>query len=184
MAREKKVQEAQPIVAEKTPVKKKSPKKKKVVEETKVTKAPSSGNEVIDEGTLMLEVWQEDASNSGTEKKNKFIELFGQERFAEIFGKDYLKEMEEPLDAPEEKSILTLDEILRNMPSDSERDDDDDCEAEKTVPNEILDKFDKDLEAKGLGDDYFQKKEEQLKEMELEHENHEFEIDKMLDEEN
>lgn len=55
---------------------------------------------------------------------------------------------------------------------------------EKSASDDILDKFDKDLEARGLGEDYFQKKEKRLKEMELEHEIHEFEIDKMLDEEN
>lgn len=37
------------------------------------------------------------------------------------------------------------------------------------VYGQLIDKFDKTLEEKGLGDDYFRKKEEQLKEMELEH---------------
>ena len=53
---------------------------------------------------------------------------------------------------------------------------------EECVSDEILDKFDKTLEEKDLGDDYFQKKEERLKEMELEHELHEFAIDEMLNE--
>ena len=56
-------------------------------------------------------------------------------------------------------------------------DDDEEC-----VSDEILDKFDKTLEEKGLGDDYFRKKEERLKEMDLEHELHEFAIDEMLNE--
>ena len=38
------------------------------------------------------------------------------------------------------------------------------------------------LEDIGLGDDYFRKKEERLKEMDLEHELHEFAIDEMLNE--
>ncbi|MGM9705905.1 MAG: hypothetical protein ACI3YB_07980 [Prevotella sp.] len=50
------------------------------------------------------------------------------------------------------------------------------------VYGQLIDKFDKTLEEKGLGDDYFRKKEEQLKEMELEHELHEFAIDEMLNE--
>lgn len=54
---------------------------------------------------------------------------------------------------------------------------------EEPVSDEILDKFDKTLEEKGLGDAYFQKLEKQLKEQELEHELHEFAIDEMLNEE-
>ena len=48
----------------------------------------------------------------------------------------------------------------------------------------VYDNFDKALKGKGLGEDYFRKKKERLKEMELEHELHEFAIDEMLDEEN
>lgn len=68
-----------------------------------------------------------------------------------------------------EDMLAVLDESIDN--------DDEEC-----VSDEILDKFDKALEEKGLGDDYFQKKEERLKEMELEHELHEFAIDEMLNE--
>ena len=68
-----------------------------------------------------------------------------------------------------EDMLSALDESIDN--------DDEEC-----VSDEILDKFDKTLEEKGLGDDYFQKKEERLKEMELEHELHEFAIDEMLNE--
>ena len=65
-----------------------------------------------------------------------------------------------------------------NRELDADFDDDD----EECVSDEILDKFDKTLEEKGLGDDYFRKKEERLKEMDLEHELHEFAIDEMLNE--
>ena len=68
-----------------------------------------------------------------------------------------------------EDMLSALDESIDN--------DDEEC-----VSDEILDKFDKTLEEKGLGDDYFRKKEERLKEMELEHELHEFAIDEMLNE--
>lgn len=54
---------------------------------------------------------------------------------------------------------------------------------EESLSDEILDNFDRTLEEKGLGENYFRKKEERLKERELEHELHEFEIDKMLSEE-
>lgn len=70
-----------------------------------------------------------------------------------------------------------LEDMLNSLIKSAERDD------EEPISDEILDKFDRDLEAKGLGDAYFQKKEEQLKEMELSHELHEFAIDEMLNEE-
>ena len=70
----------------------------------------------------------------------------------------------------------TIEDMLSAL-DESIDDDDEEC-----VSDEILDKFDKTLEEKGLGDDYFRKKEERLKEMKLEHELHEFAIDEMLNE--
>lgn len=217
MAQKKKFQEEQPMTAEVVEIKKKSPKKKKVVEETKVPEVLSSENEVIDEGTLMMEVWQElDGVGNRREKGDKFIELFGKERYEEIFGERYedevkriMKELAKRLDEVLEKDKLkfleeraqkggfSIEEYLVNL-SEVESiyyyDDNIDelvkqveqfiNNEEKSASDDILDKFDKDLEAKGLGEDYFLKKEKRLKEMELEHEIHEFEIDKMLDEEN
>ena len=80
----------------------------------------------------------------------------------------------------EDGSKLTGDYSIEDMMAvlDESIDNDD----EECVSDEILDKFDKALEEKGLGDDYFRKKEERLKEMELEHELHEFAIDEMLNE--
>lgn len=70
----------------------------------------------------------------------------------------------------------TIEDMLSALDESIDNDD------EERVSDEILDKFDKALEEKGLGDDYFRKKEERLKEMDLEHELHEFAIDVMLNE--
>lgn len=79
-------------------------------------------------------------------------------------------------DTSSQEQEYTMEDMLSAL-DESIDDDDEEC-----VSDEILDKFDKTLEEKGLGDDYFQKKEERLKEMELEHELHEFAIDEMLNE--
>ena len=79
-------------------------------------------------------------------------------------------------DSPQEQDY-TMEDMLSVLDESIESDD------EECVSDEVLDNFDKALEEKGLGENYFRKKEERLKEMELEHELHEFEIDKMLSEE-
>ena len=76
-------------------------------------------------------------------------------------------------DSPQEQDY-TMEDMLSVLDESIESDD------EECVSDEALDNFDKALEEKGLGENYFRKKEERLKEMELEHELHEFEIDKML----
>ena len=79
-------------------------------------------------------------------------------------------------DTSSQEQEYTIEDMLSALDESIDNDD------EECVSDEILDKFDKTLEEKGLGDDYFQKKEERLKEMELEHELHEFAIDEMLNE--
>ena len=79
-------------------------------------------------------------------------------------------------DTSSQEQKYTMEDMLAVLDESIDNDD------EECVSDEILDKFDKALEEKGLGDDYFQKKEERLKEMELEHELHEFAIDEMLNE--
>ena len=79
-------------------------------------------------------------------------------------------------DSPQEQDY-TMEDMLSVLDESIESDD------EECVSDEVLDNFDNALEEKGLGENYFRKKEERLKEMELEHELHEFEIDKMLSEE-
>lgn len=72
----------------------------------------------------------------------------------------------------------TVEEILARLGSSDESMDDGEPSSD-----DIFDQFDRDLEAKGLGDDYFRKLDDELKEMKLEREIHDFEIDKMLNEE-
>lgn len=76
-------------------------------------------------------------------------------------------------------SSLTIDEILARMDSSGNYVEDD-----EPISDGILDQFDRNLEAKGLGDDYFRKMDDELKEMKLEREIHDFEVDKILNEEN
>lgn len=75
-------------------------------------------------------------------------------------------------------SSLTIDEILARMDSSGNYVEDD-----EPISDGILDQFDRNLEAKGLGDDYFRKMDDELKEMKLEREIHDFEVDKILNEE-
>ena len=79
-------------------------------------------------------------------------------------------------DTSSQEQEYTIEDMLSALDESIDNDD------EECVSDEILDKFDKTLEEKGLGDDYFQKKEERLKEMELKHELHEFDIDEMPNE--
>ena len=79
-------------------------------------------------------------------------------------------------DSPQEQDY-TIEDMLSVLDESVESDD------EECVSDEILDNFDKALEEKVFGEIYFRNKEKRLKEMELEHELHEFEIDKMLSEE-
>lgn len=75
-------------------------------------------------------------------------------------------------------SSLTIDEILARMDSSGNYVEDD-----EPISDGILDQFDRNLEAKGLGDDYFRKMDDELKKMKLEREIHDFEVDKILNEE-
>ena len=97
------------------------------------------------------------------------------------------QEESEPVIIEEHESLLledgskltgdySIEDMMNSLIKSAERDD------EEAISDEILDKFDKTLEEKGLGDGYFRKKEERLKEMDLEHELHEFAIDEMLNE--
>jgi len=138
MTRKKMNQETEPIVVEKTQVKKTAAKKAKLkVEDAEPLQIESE-----------LPTLLEDTDFSRADDDS-------------VLAKDY--SIEDLMEAIEK----------RKLPSDNKVEE---------VSDEILERFDKTLEEKGLGDAYFQKKEKQLKEMELEHELHEFAIDEMLNE--
>ena len=84
----------------------------------------------------------------------------------------------------------TIDELIDMLGPDIDCEDDTEFsltedtssqEQEYTI-EDMLSALDESIDEKGLGDDYFRKKEERLKEMDLEHELHEFAIDEMLNE--
>jgi hypothetical protein len=106
---------------------------------------------------------------------NEFAEML---KFFKVYNIDFEDDTEFSLTegTSSQEQEYTIEDMLSAL-DESIDDDDEEC-----VSDEILDKFDKTLEEKGLGDDYFRKKEERLKEMELEHELHEFAIDEMLNE--
>ena len=168
MARKKKVKEEQPVTAEVVETKKKSLKKVSKV------KMPAQ-KESTQETTVQEPVVKEEGTKDYFKDKDYTID-----ELIDMLGPDIDCEDDTEFSLTENTSSQEQEYTMEDMLSalDESIDDDD----EECVSDEILDKFDKTLEEKGLGDDYFRKKEERLKEMELEHELHEFAIDEMLNE--
>ena len=168
MTRKKRTKEEQPLTTEVVGAKKKSPKKKKAVEEKPVIVQEQ-------EASVNEPITQEDVAENTPEKReytiDELIDMLGPDIDCEDDTEFSLTE-----DTSSQEQKYTMEDMLAVLDESIDNDD------EECVSDEILDKFDKALEEKGLGDDYFQKKEERLKEMELEHELHEFAIDEMLNE--
>ena len=162
MARKKKVEEEQPVTAEVVETKKKSSKK-----------APQK--ESIQETGVQEPIVKEENTKDSFKDKDytidELIDMLGPDIDCEDDTEFSLTE-----DTSSQEQKYTMEDMLAVLDESIDNDD------EECVSDEILDKFDKTLEEKGLGDDYFRKKEERLKEMELEHELHEFAIDEMLNE--
>lgn len=166
MARKKKVKEEQPVTAEVVETKKKSLKKVSKV------KMPAQ-KESTQETTVQEPVVKEEGTKDYFKDKDYTIEELINMLGPDIDCEDDTEfSLTEGTSSQEQK--YTMEDMLAAL--------DESIDNEECVSDEILDKFDKALEEKGLGDDYFRKKEERLKEMELEHELHEFAIDEMLNE--
>lgn len=168
MARKKKVEEEQPVTAEVVETKKKSSKK------APKTKMSAQKESIQETGVQEPIVKEENTKDSFKEKDytiDKLIDMLGPDIDCEDDTEFSLTE-----NTSSQEQEYTIEDMLSAL-DESIDDDDEEC-----VSDEILDKFDKTLEEKGLGDDYFRKKEERLKEMDLEHELHEFAIDEMLNE--
>ena len=168
MTRKKRTKEEQPLTTEVVGVKKKSPKKKKAVEEKPVVVQEQ-------EASVNEPITQEEAAENTPEKReytiDELIDMLGPDIDCEDDTEFSLTE-----DTSSQEQKYTMEDMLAVLDESIDNDD------EECVSDEILDKFNKTLEEKGLGDDYFRKKEERLKEMDLEHELHEFAIDEMLNE--
>lgn len=170
MARKKKVEEEQPVTAEVVETKKKSSKK------APKTKMSAQKESIQETGVQEPIVKEENTKDSFKDKDytiDELIDMLGPDIDCEDDTEFSLTE-----DTSSQEQEYIMEDMLATLDESSESDD------EKCVSDEVLDNFDKALKGKGLGEDYFRKKKERLKEMELEHELHEFAIDEMLDEEN
>ena len=168
MARKKKVEEEQPMIAEVVETKKKSSKK------APKTKMSAQKESIQETGVQEPIVKEENTKDSFKDKDytiDELIDMLGPDIDCEDDTEFSLTE-----DTSSQEQKYTMEDMLAVLDESIDNDD------EECVSDEILDKFDKKKKKKGLGDDYFQKKEERLKEMELEHELHEFAIDEMLNE--
>lgn len=168
MTRKKKVKEEQAVTTEVVETKKKSSKK---APKTKMSAQKESIQETGAQEPIVKEENTKDSFKDKDYTIDELIDMLGLDIDCEDDTEFSLTE-----DTSSQEQKYTMEDMLAVLDESIDNDD------EECVSDEILDKFDKALEEKGLGDDYFQKKEERLKEMKLEHELHEFAIDEMLNE--
>lgn len=149
MARKKKVEEEQPVTAEVVETKKKSSKK------APKTKMSAQKESIQETGVQEPIVKEENTKDSFKEKDYTIDELI------DMLGPDIDCEDDTEFSLTENTSSQEQEYTIEDMLSalDESIDDDD----EECVSDEILDKFDKTLEEKGLGDDYFGRKKNGLK---------------------
>ena len=166
MTRKKRIQEEQPLTTEVVGAKKKSPKKKKAVEEKPVIvqEQEESVNEPI--------VQEEVAENTPEKREYTIDELI------DMLGPDI--ECEDEVEV-EDTSLSEKEDNGEDIFAalDDWNEDDD----EEEISDEIIDMFDKTLEAKGLGDAYFERLERNIKEHEDAQKERELYIDEVLNEE-
>ena len=166
MPRKKRTQEEQPLTTEVVGAKKKSPKKKKAVEEKPVIvqEQEESVNEPI--------VQEEVAENTPEKREYTIDEL------TDMLGPDIECEDEgEVEDSSLSEKEDNGEDIFAALDDWNEDDD------EEEISDEIIDMFDKTLEAKGLGDAYFERLERNIKEHEEAQKERELYIDEVLNEE-
>ena len=167
MTRKKNVKAEQPLTTEVVGTKKKSPKRKKAVEEKPVIvqEQEVNNNEPV--------VQEEVAENSQKERDHTIDELM------DMLGPDIECEDDtEDDDASSSEKEYVLEDILDALDDCDEVDDE-----EEETSDEIIDMFDKALEAKGLGDAYFDRLEREIKEHEEAKVERELYIDEVLNEE-
>ena len=166
MTRKKRTKEEQPLTTEVVGAKKKSPKKKKAVEEKPVIvqEQEESVNEPIA---------QEEVAENTPEKReytiDELIDMLGPDIECEDEA-----EVEDTSSSEKEDNVEDIFAALDDWNEDDE---------EEEISDEIIDMFDKTLEAKGLGDAYFERLERKIKEHEEAQKEREFYIDEVLNEE-
>ena len=166
MTRKKRTKEEQPLTTEVVGAKKKSPKKKKAVEEKRVIvqEQEESVNEPIA---------QEEVAENTPEKREYTID-----ELIDMLGPDIECEDEAEVEDTSSSEKEDNGEDIFAALDDWNEDDE-----EEEISDEIIDMFDKTLEAKGLGDAYFERLARKIKEHEEAQKEREFYIDEMLNEE-
>ena len=166
MTRKKRTKEEQPLTTEVVGAKKKSPKKKKAVEEKPVIvqEQEESVNEPIA---------QEEVAENTPEKREYTID-----ELIDMLGPDIECEDEAEVEDTSSSEKEDNGEDIFDALDDWNEDDE-----EEEISDEIIDMFDKTLEAKGLGDAYFERLERKIKEHEEAQKEREFYIDEVLNEE-
>lgn len=166
MTRKKRTKEEQPLATEVVGAKKKSPKKKKAVEENPVIVQEQ-------EASVNEPITQEEAAENTPEKREHTID-----ELIDMLGPDI--ECEDEAEAEDTSSSEKEDseEDIFAALDDWNGDDD-----EEEISDEIIDLFDKTLEAKGLGDAYFDRLERRIKEHKEAQKERELYIDAVLNEE-
>lgn len=166
MTRKKRTKEEQPLTTEVVGAKKKSPKKKKAVEEKPVIvqEQEESVNEPIA---------QEEVAENTPEKREYTID-----ELIDMLGPDIECEDEAEVEDTSSSEKEDNGEDIFVALDDWNEDDE-----EEEISDEIIDMFDKTLEAKGLGDAYFERLERKIKEHEEAQKEREFYIDEVLNEE-
>ena len=166
MTRKKRTKEEQPLTTEVVGAKKKSPKKTKAVEEKPVIvqEQEESVNEPIA---------QEEVAENTPEKREYTID-----ELIDMLGPDIECEDEAEVEDTSSSEKEDNGEDIVAALDDWNEDDE-----EEEISDEIIDMFDKTLEAKGLGDAYFERLERKIKEHEEAQKEREFYIDEVLNEE-
>ena len=166
MTRKKRTKEEQPLTTEVVGAKKKSPKKKKAVEEKPVIvqEQEESVNEPIA---------QEEVAENTPEKREYTID-----ELIDMLGPDI--ECEDEAEVEDTSSSEKEDNGEDIFAALDEWNEDDE---EEEISDVIIDMLDKTLEAKGLGDAYFERLERKIKEHEEAQKEREFYIDEVLNEE-
>ena len=166
MTRKKRTQEEQPLTTEVVGAKKKSPKKKKAVEEKPVVVQEQEAS--VNEPTT-----QEDVAENTPEKREYTID-----ELIDMLGPDIECEDEAEVEDTSSSEKEDNGEDIFAALDDWNGDDD-----EEEISDEIIDLFDKTLEAKGLGDAYFDRLERRIREHKEAQKERELYIDAVLNEE-
>ena len=166
MARKKKVKEEQAVTAEVVETKKKSSKK------APKTKMSAQKESIQETGVQEPIVKEENTKDSFKDKDYTIDELI------DMLGPDI--ECEDEVEV-EDTSLSEKEDNGEDIFAalDDWNEDDD----EEEISDEIIDMFDKTLEAKGLGDAYFERLERNIKEHEEAQKERELYIDEVLNEE-